>query len=355
MTHTAGPPRNAYQTSMGRQAVGAPLPPGGPFDQSPAMCYAQRPLCPSTLCGTALDATEGGLPMGQNFIIAVCPYGGCNHIGVFWVSVNPPLPKKNAGHQNDSVVLSRQTVQRGLGMSLAYHTRRFDVHPPCRLYAGHPDIPGGLGVVLPPVFVRFQFFGRVCMRTKPPAGHPVRLGGALLAAVTPSGGGGGGGNGGNGGGGVACASSTVSEADGAVSSAGGGVVAIVGGDTVAAGAAASEVPTVRLAMADDVGIVHRIVLTTGHDEGYVIVGTGAYNLHTWAPVRLEHVRVLGTAGNNHPPQPITIRITTVSLREPRVGDKFASRHGQKGTVGSLIDQADMPYSIDGIVPDILFI
>lgn len=44
----------------------------------------------------------------------------------------------------------------------------------------------------------------------------------------------------------------------------------------------SEAPTVRLAMAEDVGVVHRVVLTTGHDEGYVIVGTGAYNLHTWA-------------------------------------------------------------------------
>lgn len=135
------------------------------------------------------------------------------------------------------------------------------------------------------------------------------------------------------------------------------------------------------------GVVHRVILTTGHDEGYVIVGTGAYNLHTWAPVRLEHVRVLGAGTGNHPAQPITIRITTVSLREPRVGDKFASRHagccpkrakltfgfsvkfsdfsdtslrttacrhGQKGTIGCLIDHADMPYTIDGIVPDILF-
>lgn len=72
----------------------------------------------------------------------------------------------------------------------------------------------------------------------------------------------------------------------------------------------------------------------------------------WAPVRLEHVRVLGTTG--HTPQSITVRITTVSLREPRVGDKFASRHGQKGTVGFLIDQADMPHTQDGLVPDILF-
>uniref|UniRef100_H2Z7Q0 DNA-directed RNA polymerase subunit beta n=1 Tax=Ciona savignyi TaxID=51511 RepID=H2Z7Q0_CIOSA len=66
------------------------------------------------------------------------------------------------------------------------------------------------------------------------------------------------------------------------------------------------------------------------------------------PSTIEKVMV---SSNNE--ESSLIKILLRQTRRPELGDKFSSRHGQKGVTGLIVPQADMPFNQDGICPDVI--
>ena len=48
-----------------------------------------------------------------------------------------------------------------------------------------------------------------------------------------------------------------------------------------------------------------------------------------------------------------VKVKIRQIRKPVIGDKYASRHAQKTTIGLILPDEDMPFSISGITPDII--
>lgn len=73
--------------------------------------------------------------------------------------------------------------------------------------------------------------------------------------------------------------------------------------------------------------------------------------HSNEPAYIEEVKLIGDDNGDQEGQMLTIKYRVT--RTPLIGDKFSSRHGQKGVCSRKWPQVDMPFSETGIQPDVI--
>jgi DNA-directed RNA polymerase II subunit RPB2 len=270
-------PRNAYQAAMGKQAMGVyALNFTERLDtMSNLLMYTAKPLV-SPYMSKYYRAQE--MPSGFNIIVAIMTYGGYN--------------------QEDSVMINRAALDRGLFRSIFYRTykdeekknqasgeeERFCKPDPTltkHMKLANYEKLGPDGLVPENTYVDNEdvLIGKVV---------PIRLRaveGAMAAGVSHS----------------SLAAMSAAQAAAAVEAAGGKRFR----------------DSSKLLRNNETGFVDKIYRGR-NGEGFSFV-----------------------------------KIRVRSERTPTIGDKFCSRHGQKGTVGMILEPEDMPQTKDGIVPDII--
>ena len=247
-------PRNAYQSSMGKQAMGIyALNFRERFDaMSHVLCYPEKPMV-STYMSRFFGAQT--LPAGQNIVVAIMTYTGYN--------------------QEDSNMISRAALDRGRFRSIFYRTYKDEERKNqssgeeekfCRpdstetkhMKNAHYDKIGDDGFVPKDTYVT-----------------PDDI---LIGKVVP--------------------------------------LRVPTGAVLPAGAKKSR-DVSKMPRNNEKGYVDKIYKNR-NGEGYSFV-----------KIRMRQDRI------------------------PEIGDKFSSRHGQKGTMGMILNPEDMPQTASGIIPDII--
>ncbi|OBZ74954.1 DNA-directed RNA polymerase III subunit RPC2 [Grifola frondosa] len=84
------------------------------------------------------------------------------------------------------------------------------------------------------------------------------------------------------------------------------------------------------------------------DPGDVLSPVQKFSMSYKSPVAGQIDKVMITDTEN---DQTLIKVLIRQTRRPELGDKFSSRHGQKGVCGLIVNQEDMPFNDQGIVPD----
>ena len=248
-------PRNIYQAAMAKQAVAVPaLNYQERMDATAHVPrYVQTPLVETCAAGM-LGISD--IPMGVNMCVAILSYSGYN--------------------QEDSLIFNLASVQRGLGVSEAYHTYRDVALTADRQKFENPEAVPNCAGLQHANYSKLDAHGVVAPGTRVFAGDVIS--GKTLSSV----------------------------------------------DTQA-GAPARRVVAVR-------------------DQSTVYRGT--------EPATVNAVMLASMKDGS------TLRKTQLrAVRTPQVGDKFSSRHGQKGTIGRIEAAENMPFvaagANAGMTPDVI--
>ena len=242
-------PRNTYQSAMGKQAMGIYMTNYRKRMDTMGhiLHYPQKPLV-NTRIGRILPSNN--VPNGLNVIVAICSYSGYN--------------------QEDSVLINRGSIERGLFNSTFYRTYKDDEKKiqssgrEEKFIRPDPAITKG---IKPGNYDKINLNGFIDVNT------PVDSNDIIIGKVLP--------------------------------------------------------------------------IKDKHKTKYLYKDSSTF-LRSNESGHIDKV-YMNRNGEGHKFCKIRVR----SLRIPSVGDKFSSRHGQKGTGGMVVNEEDMPYTKDGIRPDIV--
>ena len=241
-------PRNTYQSAMGKQAMGI-------FARNYAkrldkngyvLCSPMRPFVETRMMNT-LQTHD--MPSGDNIIVAIGCYGGYN--------------------QEDSVILNRGAVNRGLFRTLYYTIYKDEEHR---------NIASG----------KEEKFMRP--RRENTRGYKT----SSYHAIGENG-----------------------------------------------------VPILHSLVHENDVLIGKVTSVKGDAHGY------QYRDSSTTHKNSETCRVDGVWQDRNSDGYPFVKVRVVSERVPEIGDKFSSRHGQKGTCGIMLNEEDMPFSASGLRPDLI--
>ena len=244
-------PRNTYQSAQAKQAMGVYATNYNERMDKTAyvLNYPTRPLVDTRVMNLI---KMNQIPSGCNINVAIMTHTGYN--------------------QEDSVLINKGSIDRGLFQTTIYHTEKDedkqkingDEEIRCK-----PDASKTKGM-------KFGNYNKVNSKGVMPENSLVETRDVIIAKVTP-----------------------IKE---------------------------NKNDHTKVIKYEDQSKIYRTVEETYIDKNYIDRNGDGY---TFAKVRLR------------------------ALRKPVIGDKFSSRHGQKGTVGNIVPEADMPFNRDGVRPDII--